>query len=447
MTTPCTTGWINKDNVAICADKKEWLDAFNFAPSDTLVVFDDRMYTETSNVTPEVSQVMLTMGTCLKLASDEECAGQINNRTAHNNHVVWLPVRRDDGTYDRKLCLIGENRKVSEGYLPLTSANIAMVAMNQLGDVYGWGGMMSANDCSGYVRDVYKCFGLELARNTTWQANQPVRKWAIGDMTNDEKSELIKRLPVGAVLIFGGHEMLYLGSEGDKLYVISSVSNLVLDGANTRVRGGIINTLDITRPNGKTWLGSLHTAEIPYLPEGTVKDMNSPDIRIEEIPALTYNGMEQEPAVTVHDNAGTLIPGAEYTVRFTDNKNAGTAHVQITGAGDYSGTLTTDFTIRKAANTLSAKGRTVSASYSKLISGNQSIAKKAAITVKSAKGKVTYSKLSGPKMISVAGKTGKITLMKGLPKGKCRLKVKVTAAGNGNYKKKSVTATVTIKVK
>ncbi len=216
--------------------------------------------------------------------------------------------------------------------------------------------------------------------------------------------------------------MLYLGSEGDKLYVISSVSNLVLDGVNTRVRGGIINTLDITRPNGKTWLGSLHTAEIPYLPAGAVKDMNNPDIRIEE------------------------IPGAEYTVKFTGNKNAGTAHVEITGAGDYSGTLTTDFTIRKAANTLSAKGRTVSASYSKLISGNQSIAKKAAITVKGAKGKVTYSKLSGPKKISVAGKTGKITLMKGLPKGKCRLKVKVTAAGNGNYKKKSVTATVTIRV-
>lgn len=274
----CSQGWVAAEDLAICKDRDEWLDAWQFDADQTLVVYDDKIMTETSYYAPEVSKRELSMGTTLKLADKSEWTARIINRAPYNNHVVWMPVRNDDGSFKKELALISENRRVSEGFLPLTSANISMVALNFLGDCYGWGGMLDSEDCSGYVRDVYKCFGFKLARNTNWQAAQPVKKYtfsAISASTDaetkaakrKEKIDIIKKMPVGSVLIFSGHEMIYLGCDNDKLYVISSVSNMRPESAAkaTRIRDVAINTLDVLRSNGQTWLDALINVQVPYL--------------------------------------------------------------------------------------------------------------------------------------------------------------------------------------
>jgi hypothetical protein len=61
-------------------------------------------------------------------------------------------------------------------------------------------------------------------------------------------------------------------------------------------------------------------------------------------------------------------------------------------------------------------------------------------------GKLTYSKKSGHKKLSVA-KNGKITVKKGTKKGTYTVKVAVTSAAKGNFDKGSNTFTVKIKVK
>ncbi len=262
-------GWVRASDIAICKNKEEWLQAWNYPSDQLLVVYDDKIYTEDSRFQPETANRKLPMGTCLQLATEEESQGRISNRTAHNNHVVWMPVRKDDGTFEKKLALIGENRKVSEGYLPVTTRNIMKVALNQLGDAYGWGGMMGTNDCSGYVRDVYRCFGIDMPRSCN--RNKGVMKsFDLSQMDVEQKTAFIKRLPPGTQLAFNGHEMLYLGYEGDKLYVISSVSNIRLPGDdhNTRVRGGVINTLDILRGSNTSWLENLNYASVPYYQTG-----------------------------------------------------------------------------------------------------------------------------------------------------------------------------------
>jgi DNA-entry nuclease len=74
--------------------------------------------------------------------------------------------------------------------------------------------------------------------------------------------------------------------------------------------------------------------------------------------------------------------------------------------------------------------------------------KKKALSFKigaSAKGKLTYSKKSGSKKISVS-KTGKVTVKKGTGKGTYTAKVKIKAAAKGSYKSKTVTKTITVKV-
>ena len=60
---------------------------------------------------------------------------------------------------------------------------------------------------------------------------------------------------------------------------------------------------------------------------------------------MTFTGTALEPAV----NAGGLVLGTDYTVSYSDNVNAGTATVTITGKGNYTGTVTKTFTIEPAS--------------------------------------------------------------------------------------------------
>ena len=61
-------------------------------------------------------------------------------------------------------------------------------------------------------------------------------------------------------------------------------------------------------------------------------------------------------------------------------------------------------------------------------------------------GTMTYIKKSGNAKITIAKKTGKVTVKKGLKKGTYKVKVKVKAAGNTNYKP-SAWKVVTFKIK
>ena len=150
----CYAGWVKASDVAICADRDEWLSAWDYPADRTLVVYGDKLYTEDSNAAPETANRLLTMGTTLELTAPETPDALIGNRATWHNHVVYLPVRNEDGTYRKQTALISENRKVHVGFLPLTSGNLAAVAFEALGDAYGWGGMLRSDDCSGYVRNI-----------------------------------------------------------------------------------------------------------------------------------------------------------------------------------------------------------------------------------------------------------------------------------------------------
>ena len=267
----CCSGWIPKDAVAICKDKDEWISAWDIKNEDALIVWGDKVFTETSIVGAETSDLMLTMGTVLELAKDVNPNELIDNRSAYNNFVVWVPVRNDDGTYSKKLTLISEHKKVYAGFLPLTKANISKVVFSALGNTYGWGGSLNSDDCSGYMRNVYKCFGMELARNTTWQSSMPVAKVDMQYMAKEEKIKFFDALPFGTILYFNGHEMMYLGERNGKYYVISSVGTIMQPenpSVRQRIRSTIVNTLDVKRANGNTWFDELNLALVPYFDSG-----------------------------------------------------------------------------------------------------------------------------------------------------------------------------------
>ncbi len=259
-------GWVFAGSIAICKSREEWLSAWDFPADRSLVVTTGKFTLERSNTNPDVSGLLVTMGTVLKKATDAEASLMITNRSSYSNYAVWVPIRKEDGSYEKKLALIPENRGVHEGYLPLTTRNILETAFNVLGDTYGIGSMLDSTDCSGYIRYVYRCFGLRLPMNTTRQAAMPVAKLSVEGAPDELKKQVLDAMPPGAALFFKGHAMLYLGHVGDKYYVVSSVSSIkdfAADG-RLRVRGVVINTLDTKRMNGHTWLQDVHTVLLPY---------------------------------------------------------------------------------------------------------------------------------------------------------------------------------------
>ena len=70
--------------------------------------------------------------------------------------------------------------------------------------------------------------------------------------------------------------------------------------------------------------------------------------------SYTYDGTAKTPAVTVKDGSTTLTKGTHYTVAYSNNVNAGTGKVTITGKGNYTGTKELTFTINKRAITVTA---------------------------------------------------------------------------------------------
>ena len=73
------------------------------------------------------------------------------------------------------------------------------------------------------------------------------------------------------------------------------------------------------------------------------------DTWIQDIPSVTYTGSAKKPNVTVKDGDYTLVEGKDYTVTYSNNTNAGTATVTITGKGNYTGSVSKNFTINKAS--------------------------------------------------------------------------------------------------
>ena len=74
---------------------------------------------------------------------------------------------------------------------------------------------------------------------------------------------------------------------------------------------------------------------------------------------LTYNGSAQDAtSVKVTVDGALLEEGADYTVAYTDNVNAGTATATVTGKGLYAGTAKATYEIAKAPLTITASSAT-----------------------------------------------------------------------------------------
>lgn len=88
------------------------------------------------------------------------------------------------------------------------------------------------------------------------------------------------------------------------------------------------------------------TKKIDFTIEG--RKVSDLDIELEEI-VYDYTGKAIKPKVTVKDGAQTLKKGNDYSVKYSDNTDAGKASLTITGLGRYTGTVKKTFIINPCA--------------------------------------------------------------------------------------------------
>ena len=274
------SGWVRVEDVAVCKDREEWLSAWDIPAEKRLVFYGDKMYTDYSKTSPETSRRLITMGTVLERMEAQDTGTLVINRLPLHNYAVYIPVRNEDGSYSKQPALLNAREKLSEDYLPLTGENLAEVALTSLGDAYGWGGGLLNEDCSSLNRSIYCCFGLDLPRNGNWQWTLPLEKADVSYMSTEEKYALLDKLPLGTLLNFPGHQMMYLGKSNGKYYVVSAVSSIMSPdtGKRQRTRDVQINALDIRRANGQTWIQAVNHIYVPweYLAEGEASKLQSP---------------------------------------------------------------------------------------------------------------------------------------------------------------------------
>ena len=373
------SGWVDAEHLAICSDRQTWKDAFQVKTSakDFIVVTADQVITEPSRTFPATSRVRLSIGTVLKLVEADRIPQNIGERNAWNSYVVYLPTRNADGTYQKQMTLLPQHTDVSVGYLPLTQENLLKIAFKCLGNAYGWAGSLGAMDCSLYTRAVYRCFGLDLPRNTNWQQNVPNTRIDLSEKTDAEKLALLSKLPTGTMLYFPGHTMLYIGMENNMGYVISDTGSVVQPEGDLKVESTysvIINPLSARRKSGRTWLTELTAAVLPAEYNGhtkkatltkatpdkqgsrivvcticgqelSVTDIASPKKIKLNASSFVYNGKAKTPKIKAIDTNGKTIDAKYYTVKYKNNKEIGTAKIIVSFKGLYSGTLIKQFRI------------------------------------------------------------------------------------------------------
>lgn len=81
----------------------------------------------------------------------------------------------------------------------------------------------------------------------------------------------------------------------------------------------------------------------------TIRPKEMDPVTLSELSEETYNGTALTPEVTVTDGEVVLKKDVDYTVKYSDNVNAGTAQVIVEGKGNYKGTKRTSFIIQAKA--------------------------------------------------------------------------------------------------
>lgn len=237
--------WIEKDQVAT-GSRAEVL-AFIATP-DFLLVTGSKVRTNFDPHLPALSELQLDMGVRLPVVAASEVGHNLRGQNPYTSHVVKLPMRAADGNLQFKFALVARSQDVHRGYLPYTRENVIRQAFKFLGERYGWGHSYNGRDCTGFVSEVYKTFGIYMPRNSGDQGKSVLgeNQRFPDDTTFEEKRDVVRTLQVAALLYLPGHVAMYIGNDQGQPYIIHDVAGLSYIDDNGDYYRGLLHGVSVT---------------------------------------------------------------------------------------------------------------------------------------------------------------------------------------------------------
>lgn len=234
---PLEEGWIKTENLA-WTDKKtiaKWIDTKKIAVITSTkadIFLDEQMknYFEYAR-----------MGNNFPLLS--------KNKTSVS---VKIPVPDNQGNLVFKKAYI-PRENINIGFLQYTQRNILTQAFKHLNSPYGWGGTNGEQDCSSYLGQIFKCFGITLPE-TSFQkikCGTLLKEFVQTDMPTQKEEFIINNATAGLSFIYlPGHITLYVGNDTNKPYAIHAIWGVSAYDQNNQktvkyINRVIVSNLDI----------------------------------------------------------------------------------------------------------------------------------------------------------------------------------------------------------
>ncbi|WP_237065370.1 NlpC/P60 family protein [Microbulbifer guangxiensis] len=244
--------WLPKAAVAV-GEREEierWQEGDN-----RLVIAGSQVQTNYNPVDPRTSEVVLDMGVSLPLMTAAEVGHNVNGQNPYASYVVRLPVRDAQGRLEFAPALIARSRDVHVGPLEYRPSLVIKQAFKFLGERYGWGHDYNGRDCTGFVGEVYKSFGILMPRNSGQQGRSdfaPTRR--LDDASREQKLQALEELQVGDLIYIPGHVMMFIGHVDGEPYVIHDVTGLSYFDSEGDFYSGTLSGVSVT-PLTPLWLG------------------------------------------------------------------------------------------------------------------------------------------------------------------------------------------------
>lgn len=237
--------WVEREAVAE-GDKAQ---VFGYArKTPYLVVTGATARTVFTPEQPQVSDLQLEMGVRVPLLAEWPLDRPVNGQHPYASHVIELPIRDKNGALLLVPALLPRTQDVATDYLPLNRANLVRQSFKFLGERYGWGHSYNARDCSGFVSEVYRSFGVQLPRNTRDQAVSPAlnRIAFAPDDSHAKRVAVVKTLQVGDLVYIPGHVMMVIGNERGEPYVIHDTAGISWRKPDGTLTAAHLNGVSVT---------------------------------------------------------------------------------------------------------------------------------------------------------------------------------------------------------
>ena len=197
---------------------------------------------------PGVSELQFDMGVRIPVINDWPAAEPVNGQHPYSAHVIELPVRKDDGRLALVPALLPRIADSAGEHLPLTAANLITQSFKFLGERYGWGHAYNGRDCSGFVSEIYRSFGVQVPRNTSAQALSPALDHStFGEEAGGQaRAAAVAGLQVGDLVYIPGHVVMVIGHVDGEPYVIHDINGGSYLGADGSLRNMHLNGVSVT---------------------------------------------------------------------------------------------------------------------------------------------------------------------------------------------------------